>query len=84
MTKPKKWRLSFDKEQFDYESGVAMRLGLGQSLELWKLMGGKERILEEAVGGEGFTRNSRGDLALTKKGLEKLRNRIQLQIKMLL
>jgi len=35
-------------------------------------LGGKERVLEEAVGSEGFTRNSKGDLAITKKGLEKL------------
>ena len=61
----------FDKEQFDYETGVKAPW-LRAKLGAMESMGGKERILEEAVGGEGFTRNSRGDLALTKKGLEKL------------
>ena len=61
----------FDKEQFDYETGVAAPW-LRAKLGAMETLGGKERVLEEAVGGEGFTRNSRGDLALTKKGLEKL------------
>ena len=69
--KTKKMATKFDKEQFDYESGVNAPW-LRAKLGAMESMGGKERILEEAVGGEGFTRNSRGDLALTKKGLEKL------------
>ena len=69
--KTKKMATKFDKEQFDYETGVNAPW-LRAKLGAMESMGGKERILEEAVGGEGFTRNSRGDLALTKKGLEKL------------
>jgi len=63
--------IKFDKEQFDYESGVNapwLRTKLGAAENLIE----KETVLEEAVGGEGFTRNSKGDLALTPKGLEKL------------
>ncbi len=69
--KSKTMASSFDKEQFDYETGVAAPW-LRTKLGAMETLGGKERILEEAVGGEGFTRNSRGDLALTPKGLEKL------------
>jgi hypothetical protein len=60
-----------DKNNFDSESGVNapwLRMKLGAM----ETQGGKERILEEAVGGDGFTRNSRGDLALTPSGLRKL------------
>ena len=63
--------IKFDKEQFDYETGVNalwLRTKLGAAENLIE----KETVLEEAVGGEGFTRNSKGDLALTPKGLEKL------------
>lgn len=69
--KSKQMATQFDKEQFDYESGVQapwLRIKLGAM----ETLGGKERVLEEAVGGEGFTRNSKGDLALTPKGLERL------------
>jgi len=69
--KSKQMATQFDKEQFDYESGVQapwLRMKLGAM----ETLGGKERVLEEAVGGEGFTRNSKGDLALTPKGLERL------------
>ncbi len=69
--KSKQMATQFDKEQFDYESGVKapwLRMKLGAM----ETLGGKERVLEEAVGGEGFTRNSKGDLALTPKGLERL------------
>ena len=69
--KTKNMASKFDKEQFDYETGVAAPW-LRAKLGAMETLGGKERVLEEAVGGEGFTRNSRGDLALTKKGLEKL------------
>jgi len=69
--KSKTMASSFDKEQFDYETGVAAPW-LRTKLGAMETLGGKERILEEAVGGEGFTRNSKGDLALTPKGLEKL------------
>ena len=69
--KTKTMATKFDKEQFDYETGVKAPW-LRAKLGAMESMGGKERILEEAVGGEGFTRNSRGDLALTKKGLQKL------------
>ena len=61
----------FDREQFDYESGVQapwLRMKLGAQ----ETLGGKERVLEEAVGSDGFTRNSKGDLALTPRGLRKL------------
>ena len=63
--------IDFDKNNFDYETGVNapwLRAKLGAAENLIE----KETVLEEAVGGEGFTRNSRGDLALTPKGLEKL------------
>ena len=63
--------INFDKTGFDYETGVNapwLRTKLGAAENLIE----KETVLEEAVGGEGFTRNSRGDLALTPKGLEKL------------
>jgi len=69
--KSKTMASKFDKEQFDYETGVAAPW-LRTKLGAMETLGGKERVLEEAVGGEGFTRNSRGDLALTPKGLEKL------------
>jgi hypothetical protein len=61
-----------DKNNFDYESGVNapwLRVKLGAA----ETQGEKERILEQAVGGQGFTRNSRGDLALTPDGLKKLK-----------
>ena len=60
-----------DKNNFDSESGVNapwLRMKLGAM----ETQGGKERVLEEAVGGDGFTRNSKGDLALTPSGLRKL------------
>jgi hypothetical protein len=60
-----------DKNNFDYESGVGapwLRAKLGAA----ETQGEKERVLEEAVGGQGFTRNSRGDLALTPRGLKRL------------
>ena len=63
--------INFDKNGFDYETGVNapwLRTKLGAAENLIE----KETVLEEAVGGEGFTRNSKGDLALTPKGLEKL------------
>ena len=63
--------IDFDKNNFDYETGVNapwLRAKLGAAENLIE----KETVLEEAVGGEGFTRNSKGDLALTPKGLEKL------------
>ena len=60
-----------DKNNFDSESGVNapwLRMKLGAM----ETQGGKERVLEETVGGDGFTRNSKGDLALTPSGLRKL------------
>jgi len=63
--------LESDKNNFDSESGVNapwLRMKLGAM----ETQGGKERVLEEAVGGDGFTRNSKGDLALTPSGLKKL------------
>jgi hypothetical protein len=60
-----------DKNNFDYDSGVNapwLRAKLGAA----ETQGEKERVLEEAVGGQGFTRNSKGDLALTPSGLRKL------------
>ena len=60
-----------DKNNFDYESGVNapwLRAKLGAA----ETQGEKERVLEEAVGGQGFTRNSKGDLALTPRGLKRL------------
>ena len=60
-----------DKNNFDYESGVNAPW-LRTKLGAMETQGGKERVLEEAVGGDGFTRNSKGDLALTPRGLRKL------------
>jgi len=60
-----------DKNNFDYESGVNAPW-LRAKLGAMETQGGKERVLEEAVGGDGFTRNSKGDLALTPRGLRKL------------
>ena len=60
-----------DKNNFDYESGVNA-LWLRTKLGAMETQGGKERVLEEAVGSDGFTRNSKGDLALTPRGLRKL------------
>lgn len=60
-----------DKNNFDYDSGVNapwLRAKLGAA----ETQGEKERVLEEAVGGQGFTRNSKGDLALTPRGLKRL------------
>ena len=60
-----------DKNNFDYESGVNapwLRAKLGAA----ETQGEKERVLEESVGGQGFTRNSKGDLALTPRGLKRL------------
>jgi len=60
-----------DKNNFDYESGVNAPW-LRTKLGAMETQGGKERVLEEAVGSDGFTRNSKGDLALTPRGLRKL------------
>ena len=60
-----------DKNNFDYESGVNAPW-LRTKLGAMETQGGKERVLEEAVGSDGFTRNSKGDLALTPRGLKKL------------
>jgi len=60
-----------DKNNFDYESGVNAPW-LRAKLGAMETQGGKERVLEEAVGSDGFTRNSKGDLALTPRGLRKL------------
>lgn len=60
-----------DKNNFDYESGVNAPW-LRTKLGAMETQGGKEKVLEEAVGGDGFTRNSKGDLALTPRGLRKL------------
>jgi len=63
--------IQFDKNNFDYETGVAapwLRAKLGATENLAE----KEAVLTDAVGGEGFTRNSKGDLALTRRGLKKL------------
>jgi len=60
-----------DLKKFDYESGVNapwLRTKLGAA----ETQGEKEIILTESVGGDGFTRNSKGDLALTPRGLRKL------------
>ena len=60
-----------DKNKFDTESGVNAPW-LRTKLGAMETQGGKERVLEEAVGSDGFTRNSKGDLALTPRGLRKL------------
>jgi len=60
-----------DKNNFDYDSGVNAPW-LRTKLGAMETQGGKERVLEEAVGSDGFTRNSKGDLALTPRGLRKL------------
>jgi len=60
-----------DKNKFDTESGVNAPW-LRAKLGAMETQGGKERVLEEAVGSDGFTRNSKGDLALTPRGLRKL------------
>lgn len=60
-----------DKNNFDTESGVNAPW-LRTKLGAMETQGGKERVLEEAVGSDGFTRNSKGDLALTPRGLRKL------------
>ena len=62
---------TFDEEMFDYETGVSAPW-LRAKLAAMESLSGKENILTEAVGSEGFTRNSKGDLALTKTGLERL------------
>ena len=56
-----------DKNKFDTESGVNAPW-LRTKLGAMETQGGKERVLEEAVGSDGFTRNSKGDLALTPSG----------------
>ena len=67
----KKMASAFDREQFDYETGVAAPW-LRTKLGAMENMVGKENILQEAVGSNGFTRNSKGDLALTPDGLRTL------------
>ena len=62
---------TFDEEMFDEETGVSAPW-LRAKLAAMESLSGKENILTEAVGSEGFTRNSKGDLALTKTGLERL------------
>ena len=60
-----------DLKKFDYESGVNapwLRTKLGAA----ETQGEKEIVLTESVGSDGFTRNSKGDLALTPRGLRKL------------
>lgn len=67
----KKMASAFDKEQFDYDTGVAAPW-LRTKLGAMENMVGKEKVLQEAVGSSGFTRNSKGDLALTPDGLRTL------------
>ena len=60
-----------DLKKFDYESGVNapwLRTKLGAA----ETQGEKEIVLTESVGSDGFTRNSKGDLAVTPRGLRKL------------
>ena len=57
----------FDK-RFDYESGVDATW-LRTKLGAMETLGGKENVLTNAVGSKGFTRDSKGNLALTPDGL---------------
>jgi len=54
----------FDK-RFDYESGVDATW-LRTKLGAMETLGGKENVLTNAVGSKGFTRDSKGNLALTQ------------------
>jgi hypothetical protein len=60
----------FDKK-FDYETGVDATW-LRTKLAAMETPAGKEKVLENAVGSKGFTRDSSGSLALTPEGLRTL------------
>tara|TARA_R100001460_G_scaffold41208_1_gene76695 strand:+ start:6704 stop:10015 length:3312 start_codon:yes stop_codon:yes gene_type:complete len=60
----------YDK-RFDYDSGVQAPW-LRTKLAAMETLGGKEKVLEDAVGSDGFTRDSSGSLALTPLGMERL------------
>ena len=60
----------YDK-RFDYDTGVQAPW-LRTKLAAMETLGGKERVLEDAVGSDGFTRDSGGSLALTPLGMERL------------
>lgn len=62
--------LEFDK-RFDYDTGVDATW-LRTKLGAMETLAGKEKVLENAVGSKGFTRDSRGNLALTPAGLRTL------------
>lgn len=68
--KTKNLAAEYDK-RFDYESGVQAPW-LRTKLAAMETLGGKEKVLEDAVGSDGFTRDSSGSLALTPLGMERL------------
>ena len=60
--------VDYDKIYFDYDTGVPIR-SLRRKLARAENVFEQEAVLRNEVGSKGFTRNSKGQLALTPQGL---------------
>ena len=62
----------YDKLFFDYEIGVPNVQGLRSQLGRAETLEEQDAVLTSKVGSKGFTRNTKGQAALTPEGLKKL------------
>ena len=59
-----------DRENFDYKTGA--KAGIRAALSFMETPEEKENLLKQKVGSSGFTKDSKGRLALTPEGQKKL------------